>query len=56
MGVASLSEMWVSGADLNTVIFANFVPALIPDVINGLVLVPLLMIAYAAITQRSGRS
>jgi len=25
-------------------------------VINGLVLVPLLMIAYAAITQRSGRS
>ncbi|MEL7644703.1 MAG: ECF transporter S component [Anaerolineaceae bacterium] len=56
MGVASLSEMWVSGADMNTVIFANFLPAFIPDVLNGLVLVPLLMIAYAAVTQRSGRS
>jgi energy-coupling factor transport system substrate-specific component len=56
MGVAALSEMWVSGADMNTVIFANFLPAFIPDVVNGLVLVPLLMIAYAAVTQRSGRS
>jgi len=56
MGVASLSEMWVSGADLNTVIFANFIPSFVPDVINGLVLVPLLMIAYAAVTQRSGRN
>jgi hypothetical protein len=23
MGVASISEMWVSGADMSTVIFAN---------------------------------
>ena len=27
MGVASLSEMWVSGADINTVIYGNFLPA-----------------------------
>jgi energy-coupling factor transport system substrate-specific component len=55
MGVAALSEMWVSGADINTVIFGNFIPAVIPNLINGLVLVPILMIAYAAIVQRSGR-
>lgn len=55
MGVASLSEMWVSGADLNTVIFANFIPAAIPNLINGLILVPILMIAYDAIAKRSGR-
>jgi energy-coupling factor transport system substrate-specific component len=55
MGLASVSEMWVSGADVNTVIFANFIPALVPDLINGLILLPILLIAYAAIVQRSGR-
>jgi energy-coupling factor transport system substrate-specific component len=55
MGVASVSEMWVSGADINTVIFANFIPAVVPDLINGLILLPILMVAYAAIVKRSGR-
>ncbi|MEW6094376.1 MAG: ECF transporter S component [Chloroflexota bacterium] len=55
MGVAAISEMWVSGADINTVIFGNFVPAVIPNLINGLILVPILMIAYDAIAKRSGR-
>lgn len=55
MGVASLSEMWVSGADLNTVIVANFIPAFVGNVVNGLILLPILMVAYAAITKRSGR-
>ena len=55
MGVASLSEMWVSGADMNTVIYGNFLPAVIPNLINGLILVPILMIAYDAIAKRSGR-
>lgn len=54
MGVASLSEMWVSGADINTVLFGNFIPAAIPNLINGLVLAPILMIAYDAIAKRSG--
>jgi energy-coupling factor transport system substrate-specific component len=55
MGLASISEMWVSGADVQTVIYANYIPAVIPDLINGLILLPILMIAYAAIVQRSGR-
>jgi energy-coupling factor transport system substrate-specific component len=55
MGFASISEMWVSGADINTVIFANFLPAVIPNLINGLILVPILMIAYQAVISRSGR-
>jgi energy-coupling factor transport system substrate-specific component len=55
MGLASISEMWVSGADINTVIFGNFLPAAITDAIWGLVLLPILMIAYAAVTRRSGR-
>jgi energy-coupling factor transport system substrate-specific component len=55
MGLASVSEMWVSGADISTALFANFIPAVVPDLINGLILLPILMIAYAAIVQRSGR-
>lgn len=56
MGVASLSEMWVSGASMNTVIYANFIPAFVGNIVNGLILLPILMVAYAAITKRSGRS
>jgi len=55
MAVASISEMWVSGADINTVIFANFIPAIIPNLINGIILLPILMVAYQAIVSRSGR-
>jgi len=55
MAVASISEMWVSGADMNTVIAGNFLPATIPNLINGLILVPILMIAYDAVVSRSGR-
>jgi hypothetical protein len=40
---------------MSTVIFANYLPAIIPDLINGLILLPILMIAYAAIVKRSGR-
>jgi energy-coupling factor transport system substrate-specific component len=55
MGVASLSEIWVSGADLNTVINSNFIPAVIADLINGLILVPILMIAYETVLTWSER-
>lgn len=55
MGIASLSEIWVSGIDLATAISLNFVPAFITNVINGLILVPILMVAYSAIIARSGR-
>jgi energy-coupling factor transport system substrate-specific component len=55
MGVASISEMWVSGADINTVIYGNFIPSVVANLINGLILVPILMIAYDAVVSRSGR-
>lgn len=55
MFVASVSEMWVSGLDFATAMATNFVPAFITNIINGLVLTPLLMIAYSAIRGRSGR-
>ncbi|MBO9367569.1 MAG: ECF transporter S component [Chloroflexi bacterium] len=55
MGLASLSEMWVSGADMATVIGANFIPAAVTNAVNALILLPILMVAYDAVVARSGR-
>jgi energy-coupling factor transport system substrate-specific component len=55
MFVASVSEIWVSGIDFATAMATNFVPAFVSNVVNGLILVPILMIAYAAVRGRSGR-
>ena len=55
MFVASLSEIWVSGVTFATTMSTNFLPAFISNVINGLILVPILMLAYSAIVSRSGR-
>ena len=55
MALASVSEIWVSGADMNTVLLANFLPSFLTNIVWGLILLPVLMIAYAAIVQRSGR-
>jgi energy-coupling factor transport system substrate-specific component len=52
MGLASVSEMWVSGADFNKVVFANFIPAVVQSATTGLILLPILMIAYARVVQR----
>jgi energy-coupling factor transport system substrate-specific component len=55
MGLGSLSEMWVSGTDFPTTVAINFVPSFITNIIWGLVLVPILMVAYSAVQTRSGR-
>jgi energy-coupling factor transport system substrate-specific component len=55
MGLASLSEMWVSGTDFPTTVTVNFLPSFITNAIWGLILVPILMVAYSAVQARSGR-
>ena len=55
MFFASLTELWVSGVDFSTTIAVNFLPAFISNIVNGLILLPILMVAYAAVVQRSGR-
>ncbi len=55
MIVPSLLEIPISGIDLNTALVGYFTPAAISNVINGLILVPILMVAYAAVAARSGR-
>jgi energy-coupling factor transport system substrate-specific component len=55
MFFASMTEIWVSGVDFATTMTINFWPSFISNVINGLILTPILMIAYSAIRGRSGR-
>ncbi len=55
MGLAALSEMWVSGTAFPTTVAVNFLPAFITNLIWGVILVPILMVAYSAIQARSGR-
>jgi energy-coupling factor transport system substrate-specific component len=52
---AAISEIWVSGVDVPTTIATNFIPTVIPNLLNGLILVPILLVAYDAIASRSGR-
>lgn len=55
MIVPSLLEIVLSGIDLNTALVGYFLPAALSDLINGLILVPILMVAYDAVAARSGR-
>lgn len=55
MIVPSLLEIVISGINLNTALVGYFVPAAVSDTIIGLILVPILMVAYDAVVARSGR-
>jgi energy-coupling factor transport system substrate-specific component len=55
MFLASLTEIWVSGLDFTAAMVQNFVPSFLSNIINGLILTPILMVAYSAILKRSGR-
>ncbi len=52
---ASLLEIPLSGLDFKTAVGGYWFPAAITDVINGIILVPILMVAYDAVVARTGR-
>jgi energy-coupling factor transport system substrate-specific component len=55
MLVPSLLEIPLSGISFNTAIVGYFLPAAVGNIIVGLILVPILLVAYDAIAARSGR-
>ena len=56
LGFASITDIWASQMTFNAVITTEFVPALLPDLVLGLILLPILLVAYNAALGRSGRS
>ena len=52
---ASLTEMFVGGIDFNTALFGYFTPAFLGNFVVVVVLLPVLMVAFAAVAARRGR-
>ncbi len=52
---SSLTEMFVGGIDLNTALVGYFAPAVLGNIIVVIVLLPILMVAFAAVAARRGR-
>ncbi|GHO46657.1 ECF transporter S component [Ktedonospora formicarum] len=52
---ASYNEMWISKIDFNTATIGYMAPAAISDLVNGLILLPILLVAYNAAIRRVGR-
>jgi len=55
IGFASYTEIWLSKLSFLSATVGYLVPATLSDLINGLILLPILLIAYNAARARSGR-
>ena len=47
MAVASISEYWVTQSSWNEIVWVNFVPAFLSDLINAAIIVPIVLILYS---------
>lgn len=52
---ASLTEIFVGGIDLNTALVGYFTPAFLGNTVVTIILLPILLVAYAAVAARRGR-
>lgn len=55
IGFASIADIWINGYSLMTAIIGEFMPAAVPNILNMVILLPILLAAYFAVTQRAGR-
>lgn len=55
IGYAAISDIWVNGYSPAVAIVGEFLPAAGPNLIFAAILVPILVVAYAAIQRRAGR-
>jgi hypothetical protein len=55
IGFAAISDIWINGYSPASAIVGEFIPAAGPNLIFAAILVPLLVVAYAAVQRQSGR-
>ncbi len=55
IGFAALADIWVNGYSFATAIIGEFAPAAGPNILNSMILSPILLAAYQAIQSRTGR-
>jgi hypothetical protein len=55
IGFAAITDIWINGYSPAAAIVGEFLPAAGPNLIFAAILVPLLVVAYAAVQKQSGR-
>jgi uncharacterized membrane protein len=55
IGFAAISDIWINGFSPAAAIVGEFMPSAGPNLIFAAILVPLLVVAYAAVRKQSGR-
>ena len=55
IGFAAIADIWVNGYSFATAIMGEFAPAAGPNILNSMILTPILLAAYRAIQARTGR-
>jgi len=55
LGFAAVSDIWINGYSPVVAIVGEFVPAAGPNLIFAAILVPILVVAYAALQRQAGR-
>ena len=56
LGFAAYSDIWVSQITPATATTGEFIPATLPDIVFGVILLPILLVAYNAAMARTGRT
>jgi len=55
IGFAAIADIWINGYSFATAIIGEFAPAAGPNILNSMILTPILLAAYQAIQARTGR-
>jgi hypothetical protein len=55
IGFAAVSDIWINGYSFATAIIGEFAPAAGPNILNSMILTPILLAAYQAVQARTGR-
>lgn len=55
IGFASIADIWINGYSFMTAIIGEFMPAAVPNILNMVILLPILLVAYFAVARRAGR-
>ena len=55
LGFAAISDIWINGFSLVVAVVGEFLPAAGPNLLFAAILVPILVVAYAAVQRQSGR-
>jgi len=55
IGFASIADIWINGYSVMTAIIGEFMPAAVPNLLNMVILLPILLVAYFAVARRTGR-